>query len=201
MSLKNIWMAEPVAIGVAIRALILCGMAFGLHVTVEQLAAVMVAVESVLALFTRGSVNTKATTDAAVSSAPATVSRMSGVAMMLIIMMLSMGAISCASAPPNLTPAAQTAWNAHEAQKDLDLVRDIAQDASDAMPPVLSVDAARQVTLWHTTAIRLIHDQPAGWRVEILTGLDALRTNLVPADYAVIAKYVTLARGVLQGVP
>jgi hypothetical protein len=115
-----------------------------------------------------------------------------------IVVVLATG---CAHPPPNLTPAAQTAWNAHELQKDLDLVRDIAQDAADTAPPVISVAAARQITLWHTTAITLIHDRPAGWRTEVGTGLDALKTNLPATDYAVIAKYVALARSVLQGVP
>lgn len=47
---------EPVAFSFAIRALLLCAMAFGTHVTPEQLASVMVAVEAVLALFTRAAV-------------------------------------------------------------------------------------------------------------------------------------------------
>lgn len=119
----------------------------------------------------------------------------------LSIAVLVLSATRCAHPPPNLTPAAQTAWNAHELQKDLDLVRDIAQDASEATPPVISVSAGVAITKWHTTAITLIHDQPAGWRTEVGTGLDALKTNLPAADYAVIAKYVTLAKGVLQGVP
>jgi hypothetical protein len=44
---------EPVAIGVAIRAVVLMVMAFGAHITVEQMASLMVAVEAVLALITR----------------------------------------------------------------------------------------------------------------------------------------------------
>jgi len=44
---------EPVMIGGAIRAILLAFMAFGTHITPEQLAAVMLAVEAVLALVTR----------------------------------------------------------------------------------------------------------------------------------------------------
>jgi hypothetical protein len=44
---------EPVLIGTAIRAVVLAGMAFGLQITPEQLAAVMLAIEAVLALVTR----------------------------------------------------------------------------------------------------------------------------------------------------
>jgi len=45
--------AEPIAIAAAIRAVLLAAMAFGLDWTAEQLAAVMLAVELVLALFLR----------------------------------------------------------------------------------------------------------------------------------------------------
>lgn len=44
---------EPVLIGAAIRAVILAAVAFGLNVTAEQIASLMVAVEAVLALVTR----------------------------------------------------------------------------------------------------------------------------------------------------
>lgn len=50
------WNAEPVAIAAAIRAVILCAVAFGLRWTPEQIAAVMLAVEAVMALVTRASV-------------------------------------------------------------------------------------------------------------------------------------------------
>lgn len=49
-------MREPVAIAAAIRALVLLGVAFGLHWTAEQIAALMVAVEAVLALIVRSKV-------------------------------------------------------------------------------------------------------------------------------------------------
>ena len=47
---------EPVAIAAAVRAVLLAGMAFGLDWTAEQLAAVMLAVEAVLALVVRQTV-------------------------------------------------------------------------------------------------------------------------------------------------
>jgi hypothetical protein len=44
---------EPVLIAAALRAVILAAVAFGLNVTAEQVATLMVAVEAVLALVTR----------------------------------------------------------------------------------------------------------------------------------------------------
>lgn len=50
--MKSLW-NEPVLIGAAIRAVILAAVAFGVAISAEQLAALMVAVETVLALVTR----------------------------------------------------------------------------------------------------------------------------------------------------
>lgn len=47
---------EPVAIAAAVRAIILCVVAFGVDLSGEQIAAVMLAVEAVLAVITRQSV-------------------------------------------------------------------------------------------------------------------------------------------------
>ncbi len=47
---------EPVAIAGAIRAVILCAVAFGLNWTADQVAATMLAVEAVLTLIIRSRV-------------------------------------------------------------------------------------------------------------------------------------------------
>lgn len=60
--------AEPVAVTAAIRACLMVAMSFGLGWTAEQLAAVMLAVELVLALFLRGQVTSERTLDAAGTS-------------------------------------------------------------------------------------------------------------------------------------
>lgn len=52
-----IWGREPVAIAAAIRAVILVGVAFGLRWSPEQIAAVMLAVEAILAVIVRGKVS------------------------------------------------------------------------------------------------------------------------------------------------
>lgn len=44
---------EPVLLGTAIRATILAVAAFGFHITADQIAALMLAVESIIALVTR----------------------------------------------------------------------------------------------------------------------------------------------------
>lgn len=47
---------EPVAIAAALRAIILCAVAFGLRWTPEQIAALMLAVEAILAVLVRQNV-------------------------------------------------------------------------------------------------------------------------------------------------
>lgn len=44
---------EPVLLGAAIRLTLIAVMAFGAHMTMEQVAAIMAAVEAILALLTR----------------------------------------------------------------------------------------------------------------------------------------------------
>lgn len=54
---------EPVATGVIARALVPVLAIFGLDVTTEQLAAIIVAVEVVIGIITRASVSPVATTE------------------------------------------------------------------------------------------------------------------------------------------
>jgi hypothetical protein len=56
---------EPVLIASAIRAVVLAAVTFGLELSSEQIAALMFAVEAVLALLTRQSVTSPATLEAA----------------------------------------------------------------------------------------------------------------------------------------
>lgn len=50
------WGREPVAVMAAIRAVLVAAMSFGLDLSDEQFVTVMVAVEAVLAMVTRGKV-------------------------------------------------------------------------------------------------------------------------------------------------
>lgn len=59
---------EPVLLGAAVRAIVFAAMAFGLDVTVDQLAAVMAAVEAVLALATRALVTPNQLAEARVAA-------------------------------------------------------------------------------------------------------------------------------------
>lgn len=60
---------EPVAITAAIRAVILCAVLFGLSLSPEQIAGVMLAVEAILALVTRSQTVAATKSDALVEKA------------------------------------------------------------------------------------------------------------------------------------
>ena len=106
----------------------------------------------------------------------------------------------CASAPPNLTPAAVTAFNQSRLEKTLDVIRDTAQDGSTASPPVVAVADAVTITKWHQSAVLIIETQGAGWPVQVAVSLDQLLTNLPPSTRTLVAPYVALAKLVLQQV-
>src|SRR5678809_1817092 len=115
----------------------------------------------------------------------------------LIVLFLLSG---CAPVPPPAnntprSPEATTAWKQHEIQKSLDLIRDIAIDANEMVPPVLTTDATRYVVKFHSVAIQLVHDQPNGWQAGVMQGLRELSQLLDTSDYAVMASYVSLALG------
>lgn len=119
------------------------------------------------------------------------------VALAALIVGLVLGS-GCVHAPPELAPAAHLAWTQHEIQKALDLVRDIAQDGADMTPPVISVAAARYVTVWHRTAIQIVHDAPAGWQQQVAVGLMGLKDGVPSDDYARVRPYVDIAMSLLR---
>lgn len=113
---------------------------------------------------------------------------------------LCIGLLACHPPPPQLSPHAQTVWKLHEVQKDLDLIRDVAIDANATTPPVLTTDATRTIVTWHKNAITVMHGAAQGWQATVLASLDALATTLPADQYAVIARYVALARAVISEV-
>lgn len=118
---------------------------------------------------------------------------------------------ACQTAPPpGLSPAGQTAFAQTRAIQALDLVRDAAisaneQPASGCSPsaetpcqPLLSTSATRHVVEFHKSAIALIHEGGAGWRADVLTGLDVTLAHLSPGERAYLTPYAALLRSILQ---
>lgn len=120
---------------------------------------------------------------------------------LIAALFVAVALVSCAKAPPNLTPIAAQNWKQHEVQKDLDLVRDLAHDANAQVPPIVSENATRIITRWHETAITLVHNAPAGWKQTLLASLNDLKKNIPIDEYRVIERYVQLAIVAVQEIP
>ncbi len=122
------------------------------------------------------------------------------IAVVLVVLLSTLSAASCAKAPPNLTPQATVAFKGTQAVKALDILRDTAVSANAQNPPLLSEDITRKVVLYHQATVKTIQSSTAGWQSAALTGLTALLDSVPPAQRAVLEPYTVLIRTVIQEV-
>ena len=205
---------EPVLIGGAIRAVILAAVAFGLDVTPEQLAALMLAVETVLALVTRALVTPNQLAEARVAEglSPTQPRDSAGgpppMPIILLAAALSFGAVSlpaCSSNPPPagdptaaLSAKGRAAYHATRAVKALDLVRDIAITAEEQTPKLMSTASTRKVVLYHQSVVKTIAAVPEGWLAVAETGLTELQKQIPESEWKQIDPYVRLVLAIYK---
>ena len=118
----------------------------------------------------------------------------------LLLLCLCLVLPSCAKAPATLGPQGISDFNTIQIGHDLDLIRDVAQEASRTTPPVLSHDVAVKVTIWHKAAVQTLATRSTGWKATIQTGLDQLMTTLTQKDKDLLAPYVLLVKTVLASI-
>jgi hypothetical protein len=119
----------------------------------------------------------------------------------MLVLCLVLFTPACAqNAPPNLSPQAVVAWQATKVIHALDIVRDIAVDASNTTPPLVAHDTMLKIVAWHKTAITVAHDSPSGWAQTIKTSLMSTRTLLTPAEHKQLDIYFSLAVTLLNEV-
>ena len=107
---------------------------------------------------------------------------------------------SCAKAPPTLSPAGTAAFHALQVGRTLDIVRDVANDANQQTPPLVSNASLLKIVNWHEAAVRTIQAAPGGWKPTVLAGLDQLQREIPAAEWSRIAIYVALLRTVIAEV-
>jgi hypothetical protein len=201
---------EPVMLGTVIRTGLLMLMAFGVGLTMVQLAAVMVFVESLTALTTRAYVtpNHLAEQRVAMGNSPTTPltneqkSNLPPAASILLIGVLSLGALglpACSGTPPpatsptaNLSASGRAAYHATRAVKALDLLRDIAITAEQQHPKLMSTDSTRKVVLYHQSVVKTIAAVPEGWLAVAEQGLVELQKQIPAEEWLQIDPYVRL---------
>lgn len=124
--------------------------------------------------------------------------------MRLSTIALALALFSCTAcahnAPPNLSPAGVTAWQATKVIKALDVVRDIAVAAEETSPPLLAHATMLKIVAWHKTAITITHAAQAGWVEAVKTSLTATQDLLAPAEKQQLGPYFSLATILLNEV-
>ena len=106
--------------------------------------------------------------------------------------------VSCAKAPPNLTPQATIAFQNIEIQKSLDLVRDIAQDGNSQNPSVISVSTTRKITLWHESALKILNARTVGWKITLMVGLNEVVKDMPQKEQQILSPYLGLVKELLK---
>ena len=119
---------------------------------------------------------------------------MKRVTLLVAALLVSSCSALAPKAPPNLTPQVTAKFYATYAMKDLDVVRDFANDASKTTPPLISKATLLLIVNWHETVVRTIHAAPAGWKAATLAALDELPRRLAPSDAATLRPYLEAAK-------
>ena len=105
---------------------------------------------------------------------------------------------SCAKAPPSLvTVQGVASFQNLQIVKPLDLMRDLAQDASRTVPPIITRADALKVTDFHTAAVKILDARGPDWKNQIVASADALLPLLSPRTQGIVKPYVTLVKTVL----
>lgn len=123
---------------------------------------------------------------------------------MLILALLvlpSCGSTLQPKAPPNLTPQVTAEFYATYAIKDLDVVRDFANDASKTTPPIVGKATLLVVVNWHESIVNVIHASPGGWKPAVLASLTELEGKLSAAERSTFKPYIDGARVTVQELP
>ena len=107
----------------------------------------------------------------------------------------------CAKAPPTLSPAGRAAFQAQQAVRVLDVIRDFAVAANDQTPPIVARNDMRKIVEFHQQVVRTIRAVPDGWKPIALTALDQLKADLPPPTWKLLQPYVALLTAVIQEVP
>ena len=105
----------------------------------------------------------------------------------------------CGPTPaPNLTPQAQTAYQARRVLDVLRVVKDVAVDAEAQNPKLISTADARTIVNWHESLVKAIDAAPNGTKAVVQASLLELQPHVSESTWQKISPYVTLLRSVLE---
>lgn len=105
--------------------------------------------------------------------------------------------VSCAKAPPTLTPAGAANFQKLQVVKTLNLLQDTAIAANKTTPPLLTDETTRKVVTTHRSSLVVINASAAGWQNAVMAILDEVPKNLPAREAGIIAPYLALAKTAL----
>jgi len=100
----------------------------------------------------------------------------------------------CAKTPPNLSPAAATAFQKTRVIKALDLARDFAIDGEAQDPKVVSTKTTRDIVQWHQSSLKVMQASDSGWVEAVGAGLTEVVNKLEADEKQKFTPYVSLVR-------
>lgn len=119
---------------------------------------------------------------------------------LILFLLIPVLFVSCAKAPPNLTPQSQIEFNKTRVIKGLDVLRDIAIASNNLTPPQLSTASTRLIVNYHTSAIYLISNNSIGWESKVEALLTEVNKNLNESERTLLSPYIMLLSTVLAEV-
>lgn len=119
-------------------------------------------------------------------------------ALLVLVVGLCASFTACASAPPNVSPAAQLAFTNTRVIGGLDVLRNAAIDANAQVPPLVSTDTTRKIVTYHRSALLVIQASPNGWQATVIAGLNQTVLDLPPAESQFLTPYVALVTTLIQ---
>lgn len=108
---------------------------------------------------------------------------------------------ACAKAPPSLSPTGRAAFQAQQAVRVLDVIRDFSVAANDAQPPIIARNDMRRIVMFHASVVRTIRAVPDGWKPVALVALDELRKDIAETSWKRLEPYIALLRTVIEVTP
>lgn len=116
------------------------------------------------------------------------------IAVALVMSGCGAGATSQTDPTRNLSAQGKAAYQTTKVVKALDVLRDVAAEGEKQNPKRISASSALKILAYHKQVVSTMGAVPDGWKTVALTGLDQLKTDLTPAEWAQIEPFVTLLK-------
>lgn len=119
----------------------------------------------------------------------------------LAAVLILLACVSCGSNPNpqtdptrNLSAQGKAAYQTTKVVKALDVLRDVAAEAEKQNPKLLSPASALKVIAYHKQVVTTMGAVPDGWKTVAEKGLDQLKTDLTPQEWAQIEPFANLLK-------